>query len=213
MKIAQVSCFFMIVVACSASQASEYFKRYNVDQPRISKQPTQRAIEYERAYNKDTKERATGFYNRLKAALGFKPSVQPRPRVKDTRSSVDVEESAKPVQDLEIVKVKNDRFGFEKFSARNAGQEIGEITYLPSRCWIGDLNVTEKFQKKGIGSKLFKSAVNQMNDCESIRWWASPNSVNFYQKQGARIDHHSQNSNHCLEMLLDKTNYASRIKR
>ncbi len=70
----------MAVMVCGVVYASEHFEEYDINQPRLSRQQTQRALEYERAYNKDTKERTEGFYNRIKSALGFK-SLVPRPRV------------------------------------------------------------------------------------------------------------------------------------
>lgn len=80
MKVVQVSYFFVVAAVCGALQASEHFKGYDTDRPQIPQAQTPRAIEYERAYSKDAKERATGFYNRLKSALGFKSSAS-RPRV------------------------------------------------------------------------------------------------------------------------------------
>jgi GNAT superfamily N-acetyltransferase len=222
------------IIMCCALQASEYFRRHNVDQPRIPKQPTQRALEYERAYAADRKERAAGLYNRFKAALGFKPPMQqPRPRVteyeaavampvmqkferkngKDTRGSVDVEESAKPVQNFEIVKKENyldGNFGIEQLLANAAGKRIGDISYSPTKCWINRLEVDPEQRKKGVGSKLFKSAVDQMKDCEEIRWWATPSSVPFYRKQGAQRDRYEGSY---LEMLLDRTGGKAHIKR
>ena len=71
----------MIIILCNGMWASEYFKGYDVNQPQVRKPSTPRALEYERAYNKDAKEHATGFYDRFKGALGFKAAAQPRPRV------------------------------------------------------------------------------------------------------------------------------------
>lgn len=63
------------------AEASEYFKQYDINQPRTVKRSTQRALEYERAYNKDQKERTAGLYNKFKRAFGFKSAVQLKPRV------------------------------------------------------------------------------------------------------------------------------------
>ncbi len=73
----------LTVAGCSVLYASEYFTGYDVNQPRVWKQPSQRALEYERAYGKNTEGRATGFYNRIKSALGFQSPAQPRARVSE----------------------------------------------------------------------------------------------------------------------------------
>jgi GNAT superfamily N-acetyltransferase len=191
--------------------ASEYFKGYDANQPSMRKSSTQRALEYARAQNTNIRSRATNFYNKLKAALGFQPAVQQMSRINELSK----EKFAKPAQDIEIVKKEKyyaDEYGIKQLLANAAGKRIGDITYSPSKCWINHLEVDPEQRKKGAGSKLFKSAVDQMKDCEQIRWWATPDSVPFYRKQGAQKDYY-QESGFYQNMILDRTSPASRIKR
>jgi len=200
-----------VVIAYGALQASEHFKRYDINQPRVSKQPTQRALQYERTQNVNMKARAVNFYNRLKGALGFQPSVQQRPRVHELSK----EEFAKPAQDFEIVKEENyldGQFGIKQLLAKAADKRIGDISYSPSQCWIHRLEVDPEQRKKGAGSKLFKSAVDQMKGCEEIRWWATPDSVPFYRKRGAQKDYYQETGAY-QNMILDRTGGKAHIKR
>ncbi len=192
-------------------QASDYFKGYDVNQSQITKQPTQRALEYERAYNKDAKERIAGFYNRLKSALGFKAAVQPRPRIAEYEKAYAAQE---PAQDIEIVKGSHTGYhdNLKQLLAKAAGNRIGDITYTPSQCWLNHLEVDPDQRKKGAGAKLFKSAVGQMKDCEEIRWKATSDSVNFYRKQGAQRDAFQRTGNY-YNMKLDRTGGKASIKR
>ena len=96
--------------------------------------------------------------------------------------------------------------------AKADGKTIGGITYSPSKCWINHLEVDSEQRKKGAGSKLFKSAVDQMKDCEQIRWWATKSSVPFYRRQGAQRDSFLRAGSY-YPMHLDKTAPESRIKR
>lgn len=96
--------------------------------------------------------------------------------------------------------------------AKAGDKKIGVINFSPSRCWIDTLAIDSEHQKKGIGSKLFKSAVNQMKDCEDIRWWATQDSVPFYRKRGAQKDRY-QNASLYQNMILDRTGGRARIKR
>jgi|GEM_PF-6120442 len=194
-KILYVPAVFML---CSIVQASEYYKGYDVNQPRVPRQQTQRALDYEHAYNKN--------------ALGFRPAVQQRPRIAEYEAAFATQN---PVQDFAIVKKENylgGQFGIDQLSAKAADKTIGEITYSPSKCWINHLGVDLEQRKRGLGSKLFKSAVNEMKDCEKIRWWATPNSVPFYRKQGAQKDYYQETGSY-LNMILDKTPPELRIKR
>lgn len=89
-------------------------------------------------------------------------------------------------QDVKFVKrVEKYRTRIEAFSK---GQEIGNISYWSSTCYIHTLGVVDKSQRKGIGSQLFKLAINDMNDCEDVKWHARLPSIDFYFKQGAHID-------------------------
>jgi hypothetical protein len=52
----------------------------------------------------------------------------------------------------------------------------------------------------------------QMKNCEEIRWWATPDSVPFYRKQGAQKDYYQETGMY-KSMILDKTGDRARIKR
>lgn len=207
MKVVRILYGFAVVVGFETLHASEYYHAYDVNQPVMGQ--SKRALEYDRAQNANIRTRATNFYNRLKSALGFQPSVQQRPRINELSKA----ESAKPEQDIKIEKNENYRvYGTQELLAKAHDKKIGVITFSPSRCWIDTLGVDPEHQKKGIGSKLFKSAVDQMKNCEDIGWWATPDSVPFYRKQGAQKGRGQQTILY-QNMILDRTGGRARIKR
>lgn len=65
---------------------------------------------------------------------------------------------------------------------------VGDISYNVPLCSIKYVWVVEKMRNKGIGSNLFRQAVNDMSDCEHIKWTVNPTTVDFCLKQGAKID-------------------------
>ncbi len=67
----------LTLIVYGAVQAAESSQKAGVK----SKQQSPRALDYERAYNRDTKSQRIGFYDRLKNALGFRAATQPRPRI------------------------------------------------------------------------------------------------------------------------------------
>lgn len=73
-------------------------------------------------------------------------------------------------------------------SAMNDNKDVGRISYSTPDCLICSLYVDKEFRKKGIGSQLFKRAINEMKRCENIGWSAQLNSIDFYFKQGAQIN-------------------------
>lgn len=83
MKVIRILCEITVIIGCGVLQASELFNGYDINQSQIQipKQQTQRALEYDRAYNMDTKSQPIGFYDKLKKALGFRAATQPRPRI------------------------------------------------------------------------------------------------------------------------------------
>ena len=64
---------------------------------------------------------------------------------------------------------------------------IGNISYSVPHCSIDYVWVIEKMRNKGIGSHLFKQAINDMSNCERIQQTVNPTTVNFCLKQGAQI--------------------------
>ncbi len=83
MKISGILYALAAVVLCAGIEASEYFSGYDVNQPQVRKPSTQRALDYDQAYNAHLKARATGLYDRFKSALGFRAATQLRPRVSE----------------------------------------------------------------------------------------------------------------------------------
>jgi GNAT superfamily N-acetyltransferase len=92
----------------------------------------------------------------------------------------------KAAQDIEFVK-QTEKYRTH-IEALSKGQKIGEISYWSPACYIHTLSVDDKLQRKGIGSQLFKLAINDMDDCENVKWHARLPSIDFYFKQGAHID-------------------------
>lgn len=107
MKVIRILPVLSAIMLSGIVQASEYFKGYGVNQPQVRKPSTPRALEYERTYNKEAKERLTSFYHRLKSMLGFQPAAQQMKNSKDTQDRVDVKKSAEPAQEIRIVKNEN----------------------------------------------------------------------------------------------------------
>ncbi len=167
----------MAVIVCGALQASEYFKGYDVDQPRVSTQPTQRALDYERAYNKDSKERIAGFYNRLKSALGFKATA-PRPRVAEYEAAFSPysEQRNAPwntpwyetrtYEDPLPYKVKKalDEHQKELVARARVGDKVVSFEWLPGYIVKLDRKIDSNYLNRIEGAKTFTSAIKEARD-------------------------------------------------
>ncbi len=91
--------------------------------------------------------------------------------------------SAGAAQDVKFVKSNGN-----VINALDKSETVGTIYYNIPYCYISLLDVEKQWQKRGIGSQLFKLVVEEMRDCEDITWKANLSSIDFYFKQGAHID-------------------------
>ncbi|MDP9224116.1 MAG: GNAT family N-acetyltransferase, partial [Actinomycetota bacterium] len=75
------------------------------------------------------------------------------------------------------------------YVAENNGSAIGWGALIPKSqvCWLEDLWVEPGWIGKGVGSLLFRHAVERATElgARSLEWEAEPNAVGFYQKMGA----------------------------
>ncbi|MGB8467399.1 MAG: GNAT family N-acetyltransferase [Candidatus Babeliales bacterium] len=71
------------------------------------------------------------------------------------------------------------------------GQKIGQIVYSKVEGEIADITIVDGMRKKGIGTELFRRAVEDMKEHSEVSWYATSNAVGFYTKLGAQIDKHS----------------------
>jgi GNAT superfamily N-acetyltransferase len=82
------------------------------------------------------------------------------------------------------------------FDEQNNKEEVGYIRYAMNamgervyNCEIERLNIIQNYQKKGIGSSLFKQAVQDMHErgAAEVSWYSTMTAIPFYQKQGAQL--------------------------
>lgn len=76
---------------------------------------------------------------------------------------------------------------YQRFLARDTdGNPVGVIAMY--KCCIIQFAVLKKFQRRGIGTRLFFKAIEHMaqNGCQEARWLALPESVPFYENMGAQ---------------------------
>ena len=81
------------------------------------------------------------------------------------------------------------------------GKEIGFINF--SNCWIYSLSVHADMQKKGIGTALFRKAIEEMSECEKVSWNAYKSAIGFYAQQGAAFDTEDSNSINLRKMSIN----------
>lgn len=79
---------------------------------------------------------------------------------------------------------------YHRFLVRDAeGNPVGVLAMY--KCCITQFAVLKKFQRRGIGTRLFFKAIDHMakNGCQEARWLALSSSVGFYEKMGAECLH------------------------
>lgn len=94
-----------------------------------------------------------------------------------------------------------DESDWVRISAKRGSRLVGHIKYARKehsdgtmRGKIGFLEVDERWQRQGIGSVLFHTALRQMylDGCGEVRWDAYEDAVAFYYKQGAILTYGSE---------------------
>lgn len=112
------------ILFCVYVRASEYFLSYDVQEPRQWRPQTQRALDYDRAYNTNLKAQASSLYSRFKSALGFQSSSVQRPRVSEYEAAY---KEAPVVSGLGRPKVNSLARAYETVAKRE--QEDAESAY------------------------------------------------------------------------------------
>lgn len=89
----------------------------------------------------------------------------------------------------EIKKTNDLGSGMITLIAQHQGNGIAYASYKKENCYLYSLAVNEKFRYQGIGTQLFHEAMKDLSEhgCKEMKWEALPNSVSFYEKQGASL--------------------------
>jgi len=86
----------------------------------------------------------------------------------------------------------------EVYVAELAGQVTAWASLIPrgETCWLDDLWVKPKSIRTGIGTQLFRYALNRSRKLGArwMEWEAEPNAIGFYQKMGSRYRRDSASS-------------------
>jgi GNAT superfamily N-acetyltransferase len=78
----------------------------------------------------------------------------------------------------------------EVYVAETRSQIMGWVSLISRGdvCWLDDLWVEPGWFGQGVGSRLFRHAVERAKQCGATRmeWEAEPNALGFYEKMGGR---------------------------